>query len=81
MAERDTLPLPLEVRARLAELELELSEDLQLLLSFSGKNATIILTLLKSHETRVHFNPFSVAKLIICPKHFHGDWFASSPAI
>ncbi|KAJ8387169.1 hypothetical protein AAFF_G00159810, partial [Aldrovandia affinis] len=26
MADRDTLPLPLEVRARLAELELELSE-------------------------------------------------------
>ncbi|KAL1248518.1 hypothetical protein QQF64_021836 [Cirrhinus molitorella] len=26
MADRDALPLPLEVRARLAELELELSE-------------------------------------------------------
>ena len=26
MADRETIPLPLEVRARLAELELELSE-------------------------------------------------------
>lgn len=28
MADRDALPLPLEVRARLAELELELSEGM-----------------------------------------------------
>lgn len=31
MADRDTLPLPLEVRDRLAELELELSEGKQYL--------------------------------------------------
>lgn len=32
MADRDLVPLPLEIRARLAELELELSEGTWLLL-------------------------------------------------